>query len=137
VFLNRKFRIGVLMVFFIMLPYFTEAQSTVCHIQNTERFLKNIHSPGEKTIDFQLSGLNDNVAVRGFIQKASAAGQIHHVKVARLHKGQRKVTVTIDELGGLNSFRLMLMAASVQTLTTPDKTFDVIHLSVKKYNPFE
>jgi hypothetical protein len=134
---KHTFRVFFSLIIFGIAPIFTYAQSSVCHIQNPDKFLKKINTEGTKTIDFEVAGLSEKSDVDKFILSASAADNVLDVKVSSGDNKNRTVTVRFNEMGSMNSFRLMLMRASVQTLTTPSKTFDVLHLPVKKPNPFE
>ncbi len=131
------FQVFLTIAFVAILPIFSLAQSVVCHIDNPDQFLKKINAQGTKTIEFQISGLAEQKDVDAFVAKASGSEKILNVKVSGSNSNSRKVTVRIDEKGDMNSFRLMLMSASVKTLTTPSKTFEVLRLPVKKTNPFE
>lgn len=131
------FRVFFTLIICNFLPLFTYSQNAVCHIPNQEQFLKKVHASGSKTIEVQISGLSDQKAIDKFIQDASGADHVVSVKIGNSTAEKRDVTVRLDEMGGLNTFRLMLMSASVKTIKTQGKTYEVLRLAVKKENPFE
>lgn len=116
----------------------TSDTELICKIGDTQKFVEKMSVTGIKTVDFLIIGLTDKASINHFCELVLSEKQILSVKVSNKNKEiARKVVVKIAEKGSMNDFRLMLMAASVKTLITPKKTFDVLHLPVKNPNPFE
>jgi hypothetical protein len=114
------------------------ADSKVCKIDNTQQFLTNMQGASQKSVEFYLSGISDKASVKDFVAKASASERVVRVKVGKARRdGSRLTKVEFEPNACMNDFRLMLMAASVSTIVTPAKTFDVQHFPVKKDDPFE
>ena len=136
--MSRKNILPLIFTLFIVffVPKINYSQNMACHISDTEQFLKQVNNEGNKTIEFLISGLSDS-QIDTFIKNSTAVENVMSVKVGDERNGSRKVSVRLNETGGMNTFRLMLMSAAVKTIITPVKTFDVLHLPVKKANPFE
>jgi hypothetical protein len=136
--MSRKNILPLIFTLFIVffVPKINYSQTMVCHISDTEQFMKQVNDEGNKTIEFLISGLSDS-QIDTFIKNSTAVENVLSVKVGDERNGSRKVSVRLNETGGMNTFRLMLMSAAVKTIITPIKTFDVLHLPVKKANPFE
>lgn len=92
----------------------------------------------KKQAEFEIVGFQGKSDISVFISQASAAARVQSVKVKKPSRdGSCRVIVGFDNDACTNDFRQLLMGAQILTIQTPDQTFDVIHLQVKKSNPFE
>ena len=116
----------------------SQNNSLQCRIADTKIFMEKISADGVKKVDFFIIGFKSKADIKRFITTASSVERIMKVKVGNTNKiGENEVKVSISETGWINDFRLMLMACSVASIITSDKTYDVIHFQVKSANPFQ
>jgi hypothetical protein len=137
---SRLYKLFLTTFFLIFINGIAHSQSNSiqCRITDAKIFMEKISVDGVKKVDFFIIGLKNKTDIKHFITTASSVERIMKVKVGATNKvGENEVKVTIAENGGVNDFRLMLMACSVTTIITPDKTFEVMHLPVKNANPFQ
>jgi|WetSurMetagenome_2_1015567.scaffolds.fasta_scaffold150226_2 hypothetical protein len=116
----------------------SQNNSLQCRIADTKAFMEKISADGVKKVDFFIIGFKSKSDIKSFISTASIVDRIVKVKVcAKTKAGENSVAISIAENGSVNDFRLMLMATSVSTIVTPEKTYEVLHLQVKNTNPFQ